>query len=248
MECEVLVNHERKAWTRSFYEGVKRLSDVVVSGSLLAVLAPLMGLVCIAVRFTSKGPIFFCQDRVGLRGRKFRIIKFRTMVDNADQMGPSVTASDDPRITRLGRLLRATKIDELPQLINVLRGDMSLVGPRPQVPRYVSQFPEYSRAVILSVRPGITGPTALVFRHEEEMLENRPDREEFYLSVLLPMKCDMDVRYVHNRSAVVDGKVLLETGAVVSKGMIRRMIGRSAPVSMPVGLADLVEERAVGLG
>jgi len=248
MECEVLVNHERRAWTRSFYEGNKRLTDVAVAGVLLVILAPLLALVCVAVRVTSVGAIFFTQDRVGLRGRNFRIIKFRTMVDNADQMGPSVTSSDDPRITRLGRLLRATKIDELPQLINVVRGDMSLVGPRPQVPRYVSQFPEYSRAVILSVRPGITGPTALVFRHEEEMLENRADREEFYLSVLLPMKCDMDVRYVHSRSAVIDSKVLIETGAMVSRGMLRRMVGRSCPISMPVALAELVEDRAVGLG
>jgi lipopolysaccharide/colanic/teichoic acid biosynthesis glycosyltransferase len=179
--------------------------------------------------------VFFRQERVGKDGRLFKIIKFRTMVANAESLGPQITAAADDRMTRLGRLLRATKIDELPQLFNVLIGDMSLVGPRPQVPRYVRHFPPAARDIILSVLPGITGPTAILFRHEESILDERPNPESFYVDVLVPIKCELDVEYVRRRGIWNDVRALCATVALIVRGIIhrllRRPIGRSLELS-----------------
>ncbi|HLK15030.1 MAG TPA: sugar transferase, partial [Fimbriimonadaceae bacterium] len=146
----------------NLYNTAKRTADVCISVLLLFCFIPLFVIVATIIAIESKGGVFFRQDRVGKDGRIFKIIKFRTMVANAETLGPQITAAADERMTRLGRLLRATKIDELPQLFNVLLGDMSLVGPRPQVPRYVEHFPTAARGIILSVLPGITGPTAIL--------------------------------------------------------------------------------------
>jgi lipopolysaccharide/colanic/teichoic acid biosynthesis glycosyltransferase len=129
----------------------------------------------------------------------------------------------------LGRFLRNNKLDELPQLFNVIRGDMSLVGPRPQVPRFVDEFQPEHRAIVLAVRPGITGPTQLKFRCEEQMLQGRPDRERYYIEKLLPIKCQLDVEYVQNRSLGLDLQVLWETANVVLMGMLRRFTHQPAP-------------------
>lgn len=206
------------------YEFIKRLTDIVFGGILLLLFSPLLLAVGILIRMTSNGPAFFRQARVGRSNRIFYIYKFRTMHENADQNGPQITSSDDSRVTAVGRILRDTKLDELPQLINVVKGEMSLVGPRPQVPRFVNQFPDEYRDVILAVRPGITGPTQLRFRNEESLLRGQPDRESYYVRELLPIKCEMDAHYVSRRSIALDLHVLCHTFYLFMRGMIRKSL------------------------
>jgi lipopolysaccharide/colanic/teichoic acid biosynthesis glycosyltransferase len=224
------------------YEAAKRITDILFSAALILVFAPVLAFVAVWVWLDSKGSIFFRQQRVGKNGRTFRIIKFRTMVMNAEACGPQVTAKHDPRITRCGRILRAWKLDELPQFINVLLGDMSLVGPRPQVPRYVELFPARQREKILSVRPGITGPTAIRFRHEEEMLQNRENREEFYIAVLLPIKCDLDEAYIDSRGTSVDFAALCQTAWMLIRGVVNRLrripVGETVEYPLPEEFED----------
>lgn len=197
--------------TKTVNNLAKRLLDIAISLFLIAVLSPLLGAVACLVLLNSRGPMLYRQKRVGLDGRLFDICKFRTMVMGADSNGPSVTSADDCRITAIGRFLRTWKLDELPQLFNVLCGHMSLVGPRPQVPRFVEHFDPSLRAIVLRVRPGITGPTALRFRYEERMLANKSDRESYYIQHLLPIKLKMDANYVETSSLKADMKILSET-------------------------------------
>ena len=159
---------------------MKRSLDLLFSITGLLALSPLLLLIILVIKFSDGGPVFFRQVRVGQGGRKFRIWKFRTMIVNAEKLGLSVTRDGDPRVTPVGRLLRKSKLDELPQLLNVLAGEMSLVGPRPEVPRYVEQYsPEQRR--ILELKPGITDLAILEFSHEEDLLRSRPDVERFYI-------------------------------------------------------------------
>ena len=224
------------------YEPIKRSADLAVTLILLVLFVPLMAIVALLVKLDSKGPAFFRQQRVGKGGIIFRIIKFRTMIVDAESLGPQVTSSDDDRMTRLGRILRATKLDELPQLFNVVKGDMSLVGPRPQVEKYVERFQPDMREAILSVPPGITGPTAIAFRHEESILEGRADREEFYISTLLPIKCQLDCDYVRSQSFSFDCRVMLRTLAVFLGGIghriLLRPIGRKIEMVISQGIAE----------
>jgi lipopolysaccharide/colanic/teichoic acid biosynthesis glycosyltransferase len=166
---------------------LKRILDMAGSAAGLVVLAPLFACVAIGVVATSPGPIFYRQMRVGRHGRTFRIFKFRTMVEGAESRGPRVTRSGDARVTRFGRFLRRHKLDELPQLINVLRGEMSLVGPRPEVPEFVALYPqEFAR--VLTVTPGITHRATQLFRREEELLAGAADPRTFYVEKILPRK------------------------------------------------------------
>lgn len=200
-----------------------RLRDVVASGLGLVLLSPLLLVVALAIRLDSPGPVLFRQTRVGLHGRHFRIHKFRTM--RVDAAGPAVSATGDARVTRVGRLLRRTKIDELPQLLDVLRGEMSLVGPRPEVPHYVSLWPEDLRPVILSVRPGITDPVTVSLRNESELLVNAQDPEIFYVQELLPVKVLRYAEYVEERSFGGDLRVIWDTiGAIIipRSGRVKR--------------------------
>jgi len=178
--------------------------DILVAGAGLVLCAPLFGLIALLIKLDSPGSIFFAHERVGRYGRKFKVLKFRTMVPDAPQRGIPVTAGDDPRITRIGRILRKTKLDELPQLWNVLKGDMSLVGPRPEVERYVQLWEPVLREQVLRVRPGITGLTQIRYRHEEALLAQQPDPEKYYREVLLPRKLASDVEYVQRRSLAFD--------------------------------------------
>lgn len=194
---------------------IKRGVDVALSGVALVALSPLLGALGAAVRLDSQGPAFFRQERVGLNGRTFRIHKFRTMRTTHD--GRLVSATGDARVTRVGRFLRKSKLDELPQLIDVLRGDMSLVGPRPELPVYVAQWAPELRPIILSVRPGITDPASIEFRNEADELALAPDPEAYYVDELLPRKTAAYVEYVRTRSTVRDLAVLAKTArAVVS--------------------------------
>jgi lipopolysaccharide/colanic/teichoic acid biosynthesis glycosyltransferase len=183
---------------------LKRAFDFAFSIGTLIVLAPLLLGVAVWIKLDSRGPVFFRQIRVGLRGREFRIIKFRSMRTDAPFTGPSITAGEDPRVTRAGRWLRRTKVDEFPQFFNVVLGDMSLVGPRPELPKFVATYPAAVRDLVLSVRPGITDPASLAYRHESEVLAHSRDPERTYREEVLPAKLAYCERYVHEQSFVGD--------------------------------------------
>ena len=191
----------------------KRVFDLVSSVIGLVVLSPVLVVVSLLVWLGDRGPVFFRQERVSRGGRLFRIHKFRTM--RVANSGSQVTSADDDRITPLGKVLRKTKLDELPQLIDVALGDMSLVGPRPEVPRYVAMWGDEARAEILSVRPGITDPAAIAYRNEQDELAAAEDPEAHYTQVILPRKVAMYRDYVRNRSFTGDIKVILGTLAAV---------------------------------
>lgn len=189
----------------------KRLFDWLVSGLGLLLLAPLLVLLALWVKLDSPGSVFFRQERVGLGGRVFRIHKFRTMVVDAENRGPQITVGKDSRVTRLGQWLRKYKIDELPQLIDVWLGHMSLVGPRPEVPRYVAEYPDDIRSVVLSVRPGITDRASIEFKDENIILGRSSDPHKAYLEHVLPKKLNFYVDYVNNQSFFGDIKIILRT-------------------------------------
>jgi lipopolysaccharide/colanic/teichoic acid biosynthesis glycosyltransferase len=189
---------------------MKRLLDVVLSGLGLVLLSPLMAVVALLVRFGSPGPALFRQERVGRGFHRFRILKFRTMVQDAPQRGGPITFGADPRITPLGAVLRKTKLDELPQLINVWKGEMSLVGPRPEVPRYVEMFHE-DYAEILQVRPGITDLASIRYRDEATVLGTAANPEEEYACRVLPEKIRLAKEYVARRSMGLDLAIIFGT-------------------------------------
>ena len=188
----------------------KRIFDLTASSLGLCLSLPFMGIIALLVKLSSSGPVLFQQDRVGLGGRVFRIYKFRTMVDRAERMGTSVTARNDPRITATGRILRKVKLDELPQLINVIKGDMSLVGPRPDVPDVLKNLnPETRR--IFQIRPGITSLATLHLKDEEDVLSKAYNPDSFYEQALLPLKLKLAMEHVDRDSFIFDLKILLQT-------------------------------------
>lgn len=184
----------------------------------LVLLSPLLIVVACLVRLTSPGPVLFRQERIGRRFRSFAICKFRTMVEDAPLRGSRITFGDDPRITRVGRVLRATKIDELPQLFNVLKGEMSLVGPRPEVREYVEMFrKDYEE--ILEVRPGITDLASIKYRGEAEILGQVEDPKHEYATHILPEKIRLAKEYIRRRSFLLDLTVIAQTLIVLRGGM-----------------------------
>jgi len=188
---------------------IKRLFDLVAAFTVLILLFPLLVLIAIAIKLDSPGPVFFRGQRVGRDGHLFRIYKFRTMTLDAAQRGPGITAAGDPRITRIGRTLRQLKLDELAQLVNVVRGEMSLVGPRPEDPRYVALYtPEQRR--VLSIRPGITSLASLRFHHEEKVLQGE-DWERTYREDVLPTKLQIELDYLEHRSVWRDLGIIAQT-------------------------------------
>ena len=195
----------------------KRAFDVIMAGLGLLLLAPVFLLIALWVKLDSPGPVLFRQERVGRHGVPFRIHKFRTMVQGAEARGPQITAGDDARITRAGAWLRRRRVDELPQLIDVLQGTMSLVGPRPEVPRYVALYPHSLREKLLSVRPGITDPVSLAYRDEGEQLARAGDAEREYVEVLLPRKLALAAQYVDEASLWTDLRLIARTLAVLAK-------------------------------
>jgi lipopolysaccharide/colanic/teichoic acid biosynthesis glycosyltransferase len=199
------------ALPQGFYaKRVKRVLDCVFSATGLLVLLPLFALVALSIKLTSRGPVLHRQMRVGKDGHLFHIVKFRSMTGVASKMSPGITVSGDKRITRLGTILRRYKIDELPQLWNVLRGDMSLVGPRPELPKYVEIYsPE--QKLVLRVRPGITDLASLAYRHEEEILSRYEDPEQVYRMEILPDKLVQNLGYIRNISFRTDLRIILAT-------------------------------------
>jgi lipopolysaccharide/colanic/teichoic acid biosynthesis glycosyltransferase len=196
----------------------KRLMDILLSALGLALLLPFFAAVALWIKLDSAGPVFFRQERVGRGGRHFRIHKFRTMHADATGRARQITVGDDPRITRAGHWLRRTKADELPQFIDVLRGAMSLVGPRPEVPRYVALYPAELRDKVLSIRPGITDLASLEFRDESTLLARAADPEREYIEVLMPRKLRMAAAYVDQASVVTDLRIIALTLKTLLRG------------------------------
>ena len=200
--------------SREGYFRAKRLVDIVFSVAILVTLAPVLAIVALAVRLTSPGPVLYRARRVGQYGKLFAMLKFRTMVTNADKIGPLVTAGDDPRITKIGQILRKTKLDEIPQFWNVLCGDMSVVGPRPNVPELIENYRGDER-IILQVPQGITDFSSLWFRMQEGLLEGTGDVMADYETKVAPIKIRLGCFYAQNGSLRTDMELFWATFAAV---------------------------------
>lgn len=204
----------------------KRGLDLIVAAGLLLLLAPLLAALALLVRWDSPGPALFRQQRVGRGFRPFHMLKFRTMT--AGQPGPSLTATGDPRITRVGRWLRRWHADELPQLLNVLRGEMSLVGPRPELAEYVAAF-RADYAELLRARPGLTDPASLRFRRESELLAAQPDARAYYLAVVLPEKIRLSRDYARQATLWKDLWILWRTATGAGRDVRADSVDREPP-------------------
>jgi lipopolysaccharide/colanic/teichoic acid biosynthesis glycosyltransferase len=194
----------------------RRAVDLVAGIAALVALSPFLALVALAIKLDSPGPVLYSQERMGREGRPFRILKFRSMVADAERRGPAVSGKGDPRITRMGRWLRASKVDELPQLINLVRGEVTLFGPRAEVARYLPHYTAEERR-LLEVRPGLTGPGQLYFTtHQAAELDSAEDPENHYIEHQLHPKLAMDLDYLRNRGVVRDLALLGRTVAVMA--------------------------------
>ena len=189
----------------------KRIFDLLFAVPGLLLLAPILLLLSLCIKLDSTGPVLFSQKRIGRFGHPFKIFKFRTMVQDAEKLGVRVTAAKDPRITRVGYFMRKYKLDELPQLINVLKGDMSIVGPRPEVAEYVACYSEKEKAIVQSALPGITDPASVEYRNENELLAAAEDPEQEYIMKILPKKIQMYEQYVRTCSLWIDIKLIVRT-------------------------------------
>ena len=189
---------------------IKRIFDIICSGLGLIVLSPFLLFIAIRIKMESDGPVLFKQIRVGENGREFKILKFRTMVVDAEKLGRQITVGNDSRITKIGGFLRKYKIDELPQLINVFKGDMSLVGPRPAVPRYVNMYTKEQRRV-LDVKPGITDLASIRYRDENELLGKAENPDEFYINTIMPDKLALNMEYINKSNIFLDIYIILKT-------------------------------------
>jgi Sugar transferases involved in lipopolysaccharide synthesis len=201
---------------RRFSLGAKRAFDIVVSLLILAVCSPFFLLLALAVKIDSRGPVFYRQVRVGRYNQDFKIFKFRTMVQDADKIGPPLTVGDDPRVTKVGRFIRKLRLDEFSQLLNVLGGSMSLVGPRPEVRKYVDVYaPEYMATLL--IRPGITATSSIAFKDEDSLLNAAEDPEKVYVEQILPPKMAYNLEYMKNISLLNDIKIMFRTVGAVLK-------------------------------
>ena len=196
---------------------LKRMMDIAVSAVALCVLWPLYLIIALAIVIDDPGPVFYRQVRVGRGGKPFRIFKFRSMVVDADKKGLEITVGNDRRITRVGAFLRKTKLDEMAQLINVLCGQMSFVGPRPEVPRYVELYTPYQRQVLL-VRPGITDYASIAYRNENDLLDAAQDPERMYIEQIMPAKIELNMKYLREISPAADIRLILKTVEAVARG------------------------------
>lgn len=222
---------------------MQRLLDIVISLAALLVLSPLLLAVALVLRCTGEGEVLYVQERVGRGGKPFGLFKFATMLKASPSLGTgTITLKDDPRVLPVGRFLRKTKINELPQLLNVLRGEMSVVGPRPQTTRCFHAFPQRSRDCIVRVRPGLTGVGSLVFRDEESLMHAARDADAFYDQVIMPYKGELEEWYVAHASLAVYLKIVLLTAWVVAGGR-GAVVARWLP-GIPAPPAALTQEEA----
>lgn len=210
--CELMENidFDTMMKNKKFDLFIKRAFDILVSWFGLVVLFPFFIVIAIMIKIDSKGSVFFRQERIGRGGKPFRIFKFRTMITDAEAQGLQLTVGADSRVTKVGQFLRKTKIDELPQLLNVLIGQMSFVGPRPEVRRYVELYSEYQRN-ILRIRPGITEEASIVYRNENEVLANSSEPEQTYINEIMPEKIALNMNYMINMSLWYDLKLIFKT-------------------------------------
>ena len=206
-ELRPYYDHVKKKWFARFW---KRFFDIVFSLLLIVILSPAFLIISILVKTTSRGPVFFRQERVTLYCRHFRILKFRTMVVNAEKQGPQVTQNQDSRVTSVGRFLRKTRLDEIPQVFNVLFGQMSLVGARPEVPRYVAQYQPEWYATFL-IRAGVTCEASIKFKDEEQLLKDSQNVEKDYVDKILPTKLSYDCHYIQTFNVFSDFVLLWKT-------------------------------------
>lgn len=189
---------------------LKRGFDFIASTIGFILISPALLIISILIKLTSEGPVLFKQKRVGRYGKEFNILKFRTMVVNAEKLGKQITVGNDSRITKIGAFLRKYKLDELPQLINVIKGDMSLIGPRPEVPKYVALYNENQRKV-LDVRPGITDYASIEYRDENSILAKVNNPEEYYINVIMPHKIDLNMKYIEKNNILIDIDIIFKT-------------------------------------
>ena len=195
---------------------VKRVFDVVVSFIILLLLSPFFLILAAAIKIDSKGPVFYRQTRVGRYNKDFKIFKFRTMVQDADKIGLPLTVGDDPRVTRVGHLIRKLRLDEFSQLLNVLNGTMSLVGPRPEVRKYVDAYTDEYMATLL-IRPGITATSSIAFKDEDKILNSAENAEEVYIEKILPPKMKYNLEYMKDITLLNDIKIMFQTVGAVLK-------------------------------
>lgn len=199
------------AFPKGFYANYgKRALDILSATAGLILLSPVFVLVACCIKLSSRGPVLYRQLRIGKNGRPFQILKFRSMVMEASKTGLGITVDGDPRVTAIGTFLRHYKVDELPQLWNVIGGDMSLVGPRPELPLYVAEYTP-NQCMVLSARPGITDPASLVYRHEEKILADQSDPEQFYRTRILPDKLARNMAYLQKITLRNDIRIILKT-------------------------------------
>lgn len=189
----------------------KRIFDIVFSAIGLVIASPIILVIAILIKREDGGPVFYLGKRAGKNGKVFKMFKFRTMVQNADKIGGPSTSADDARLTKVGKFLRAHNLDELPQLIDVLRGKMSFVGPRPEIPSEVETYPEDFKKTILSIKPGMTDLATLEDLHEEEILRGADDPHQAYREKIQPKKLELQKEYVNTRSFWLDIKILIKT-------------------------------------
>lgn len=206
---DTLLKHEKEL-------KLKRAFDIICSLSMIIILSPVLIVLSVMIKLDSKGPVLFKQVRVTTYGRKFKIWKFRTMVNNADKLGTQVTTKDDARITRMGHLLRKVRLDELPQLFNVLKGDMTFVGTRPEVPKYTAHYTEEMMATFL-LPAGVTSRTSIEYKDEEKLLENAENADEVYINEVLPAKMVYNLREIEKFSFLRDISTMIKTVIAVIK-------------------------------
>lgn len=221
---------------------MQRLFDIIFSGASLIVLSPIFIILIFVLRFSGEGEIFFFQERIGKNGKRIKLIKFATMLKNSENIGTgTVTLHEDPRILPVGGFLRKTKINELPQLINIFKGDMSVIGPRPQTQRCFDAFPKKSQKAIIRVRPGLSGVGSIIFRDEERMMDDHGNANYYYDEIIMPYKGQLEEWYVENRSIYIYFILIILTVWVVafSKANIIWSLFKSLP-RPPENLSELL--------
>lgn len=207
---------QNEIYHKPMSDAIKRFFDMFVSLIAIIVLSPFFILIALLIKIGSNGPVLFKQTRIGRNELPFEIYKFRTMVVDAEKLGTQITIGKDPRITKIGHFLRKTKLDELPQLFNVLKGEMSFVGPRPEVPKYTKLYSEQQR-LVFTVRPGITDYASIKYRDENELLGNVENPEKVYIEEIMPDKLHLNIEYIQRRSLLEDIKIIFLTVMKIMK-------------------------------